>query len=181
MTQKEALLIKGEPLIIDDVEKFIEDTKRDVKIVSEIAFENNYNVQPVSLKNTNSQTLIKKITSLSDADDFLFYYTGHSNKKYISSFEYKTSEIMDAIGKISGRKIVVFDSCSGDYSPGEEFSGLSLPSKCKVIGAKEIYPSKSLSKLIHDAVISRGINLRDLDKKTFDDMKHNWVYFREMD
>ncbi len=170
---KKAILVKGEPIIIDDLDEFNVNSKRNVSLMSEISIQEGYEVQYATL-----DKMIKAIRRSIDAEKFIFYFTGHANKEHIGTLNYKTNSVLEAMKEIPGEKLIVLDSCSGDYRGGRDFEALNVPENSRIITAKEIYDSKSLAKLLYDAVILRKIKLDEVDKKTFEEMKHNWVYFK---
>ncbi len=171
---KNAILVKGEPVIVDDVDEFKINSRRNLDIMTEIALAEGYNVQLSSLNK-----MIKNVRKASDSERFLFYFTGHANKDHIGTLEYETNSLLEAMDEIPGKKIIVLDACVGDYEGGQDFEALNLPKNSTMIGAKTIVDSKSLAKILYDAVILRKNNLEDVNKNTFDEMKHNWVYFRK--
>ena len=172
--EKKAILVKGEPVLLDDLEEFKTSNKRNIDLMTEIALAEGYDTQYVSLEN-----MIKTIERSSNSDKFLFYFTGHSNKENIGTFDYKTNDVLKAMNLIEGNKIIILDSCSGKYKGNESFEALNIPRNSTIIGAEEVYNSKSLAKLLYDAIIFRKNKLEDINKNTFDEMKHNWVYFKK--
>lgn len=170
--EKKAVLVKGGPIIIDNIEEFKVNTKRNLDLIAEIAVTEGYDLQYASL-----EKMIKTINESSDSDNFLFYFTGHANKDYMGTLDYKTNDVLEAMKSIKGEKIIILDACIGNYEGGQDFEALNLPRNSTIISAKEIYDNKSLAKLLYDAVILRKNKLKDVDKNTFDEMKHNWVYF----
>ncbi len=170
--KKKAILVKGEPIIIDNLDEFKANSQRNLGLMTEIAATEGYDIQYVSL-----DRMIKSIGTSIDSDEFLFYFTGHANKDNLGNFDYKTNDVLKEMELIKGNKIIILDSCSGKYEGSENFEALNLPHNSTIIGAKEVYDNKSLAKLLYDAVILRKNKLEDVDKNTFDSMKHNWVYF----
>jgi hypothetical protein len=171
---KRAILIEGKPIIIEDVDQFIEESKKNLGLMKEIALREGYFVQNSSLDDAG-----KYIDKFSDSDKFIFYYTGHANKDHIGTLDYKTNYFLEKMKKISGDKLIILDACAGNYPGGKDFESLELPKNSKIISAKEIVSSKSLVRLLYDAVIFRNQDLDKINKETFDSMKHNWVYFKE--
>ena len=171
--EKKAILIKGVPTILDNIEEFKQNSRKNVEIMSKIALSEGYNVQFAYLDN-----MIKVINKSVKSDEFLFYYTGHATKDNLGTLEYKTNDVLKAMNGISGKKLIILDACAGGYPGGQNFEALNLPNNSVIISAKEVYDNKSLAKLLYDAVIFRKIPLNNVNKATFDEMKHNWVYFK---
>ena len=165
------IFVKGVPMVQEDKDQFDLDTFESYKIINEISKEINYSLKPVSLKEIVSHEVL-----YNREGNVLFYYTGHANGTYIGTKDFKISEVIDFLKSFKGDKYIIIDGCAVD----EEFEKHSWPKNSKIISAKEIYPSKSIAKLLYDSIILRGNNLQNLSKETFKDMKHNWVYFKEI-
>ena len=171
--EKKAILVRGEPVILDEVEKFKESCKKNLYLMSEIAIAEGYSVQQTLLEN-----VIKSINRSFNVDDFLFYFTGHANKDYLGTLDYKTNDILRAMDGIKGNKLIILDACAGGYPGGQNFDALTLPKKSKIISAKDVYDNKSLAKLFYDLVMYRKTPLDQITKESFDLIKQNWVYFK---
>lgn len=173
--EKKALLVYGKPREIDDILEFHKNTKRNLLLIQEVANSNGYSVDKLSINQ-----IFLFLTEKHDLNkDFLFYFTGHANKDYLGDKSWLTNDILSKINEFNGKKLIILDSCSGNYAGGENFEALNLPKNSKIISAKEVYDNKSLAKLVYDAVVIRKKDLDGINKQTFEDMKHNWVYFKE--
>lgn len=179
---KKALLVYGKPIKVDDKEKFKKNTLLNLNLISEIAKRENYEQEAVFIDDAYDK--LKSYNPKSDS--FLFYFTGHANKKNLGDKKiffgkkYKTNKILDLISRIEGKKLILLDACTGNYKGGENFEILNIPSNSKIISAREIYDHISLAKILYDAIIFRGKKLENITEQTFEDMKHNWVYFKEV-
>jgi hypothetical protein len=173
--EKKAFLVYGKPKKTDNIIKFNRDTNRNLELIGAIADSQGYSFEQTHLEEINN--LFTRNNSFDS--DFLFYFTGHADKDYLGDKLFLTNDILLKINKFNGKKLIILDACAGDYEGGEDFEALILPKNSKIIGAREIYDNKSLAKLLYDISIYRKIPLEEINKKTFDDIKHNWVYVKE--
>ena len=120
--EKKAILIKGEPTMVDNLEEFKTNSKRNIGLMTEIAAAEGYDVQYTSLKQ-----MIKTIKRSANLDKFLFYFTGHANEENIGNFNYRTADVLEAMKEISGDKLIVLDACAGMYKGKGDFEAFDLP------------------------------------------------------
>lgn len=161
---KRALLFGGESLSKDNPFEFEKKRREDLKLISEIAGSSGYKVDK-----TLDVNVMNNLGKYHDSDSFLFYFTGHASNLIFG--RYSLNSFFDSLKKIKGKKMVILDACTKEYVNEKIF-----PKDTRVIGAHDVYPSMSLAKLLYGAVIFRGKKLEEVDKKTFEEMKHNWVY-----
>jgi hypothetical protein len=162
-----AIISTGEPNEFDDKRKYYEALERDTSIMERLAIEENYsieNLHPGEIMDYFENPFI---------EDLLFYYFGHSKNGVFEGEEIKP--FLRKLDNVKGDKVIVFDSCMGMRN----IKGIYLPKNTKLISANEIPLNKSLAKILWDWESFRGNNLRNLNKRSFNLMKHNWVYFRE--
>jgi len=168
--EKKALLTYGYPRVDkkENSEQFIESCKINLKLISEVLKKENYNFEIVPFsKNVFDEYIFCKNM------DFLFYYDGHASGRfgYICDFSKTLNSLFEDLNKIGKERIIILDSCTGEYLKNKRKIKNST-----IIGAEIVPYSKSLSKLIHEAVIYRGKDLKDINQNTFNEMNHNWVY-----
>jgi hypothetical protein len=165
--EKKALIVYGKSGQKDNLRRFQRDTKINLELIEEIANSQGYSVNQTPLNRIN---------------DFLIgenYFKGHANKRYLGHGFLSTNDILSKIGEFNGKSLIVLDCCAGDYKGGWNFEALNLPKNSKIVGAREVCDDKSLAKILYDIIILRKNNLENLNKKMFEEVKHNWVYFKE--
>lgn len=172
--EKKALLVYGKPNEQEmNNEKlkgsFVNQSRKNISIMTEIALKEKYDIEIGLFDNA-----IKKIKSYQNLDNFLFYFTGHANGHFIGNSFNTLDNFFNSITKIDAEKLIILDACTEEYLNKNNF-----PKNTKVISAHEVYDNKSIAKLLYDEVILRKRKLDDIGKKSFDEMKHNWVYFKE--
>lgn len=67
------------------------------------------------------------------------------------------------------------DACAG----GDRIANLDLPKNSKIITASEVPLNQSIAMMLWDYVYAYKGNLEEINKKDFDNMKHNWIYVKE--
>jgi len=161
---KKALMFVGNPNKNEDADNFYRMCSRDIGIMKGIFENSGYSVEEVK-----ENQLLSKLSSISSKEDFAFYYCGHGNNSKIGNFD--TNEVLSRIPKTEKNKYLFFDSCSEDYFNS---NADKIPSKSKIVFAKEVPYSKSIAKLIWDLDI-RGKSLDKITGQDFADIKQNWV------
>jgi hypothetical protein len=139
----------------------------------EIANFQGYSVEQTPLESINDFLTIQNYTN----KDFLFYFTGHANRRYLGGRSFVTNDILKKISEFNGKNIIVLDCCAGDYKGGEGFEALNIPKNSRIIGAREVFDNKSLARILYDIVMLRKNNLDSINKGIFEEIKHNWIYF----
>ncbi|MDD5012241.1 MAG: caspase family protein [Candidatus Nanoarchaeia archaeon] len=172
--KKKALLVYGNPNQKDNPQEFYKNCERDIKIMSEIAEADGYDI--CKIQDFDLEKKLQEYTN-KDMNSFLFYFTGHACQALLGNLtaSFDLDPFFELIDKIKGEKIVILDSCTQKYIPSRKFS-----KNTKVFGGDEIDKESGLSKLFFDAVMCYNKKLEEIDKKTFDEMKHNWVYVGEV-
>jgi hypothetical protein len=171
--EKKALLVYGKRGKYDNLRSFQRNTYRNLELMGKIANSEGYSVEQTPLEEINDFLTMTNYVN----KDFLFYFTGHANKKYLGGITFVTNDILKKINEFNGKNIIVLDCCAGDYKGGESFDALDIPKNSKIIGAREVFDNKSLAKILYDIVVLRKNSLSSVDKKMFEDIKHNWIYF----
>lgn len=167
-----AIFVKGKPLIGEDKNQFDLDIFEAYDIIKEISIKEGY-----SFKFTSLENIVNKRGDIYNKEgDIFFYYIGHANGTYIGTKDFKISQVIDFLKDFKGKKYIIIDGCAVDG----EFEKHSWPENSKIISGKEIYSNKSIARLLYDSLIARKRNLNELNKSNFDEMKHNWVYFKEV-
>lgn len=173
---KKAILTYGNPQKNNNFFRFEKDTKRNLFLMKEIANALNYEDEQMSLD---------KLPSFLDGEnnyskDILFYFTGHADKDYlVGNSNHLTNNLLSKINMYSGEKFIVLDACAGCYKGGENFEALNIPENSKIITGKEVSDRSSLAMILYDLLIFRKIPFEKINKKTFDEIKQNWVYFKK--
>ena len=173
--RKTALLVYGKPRKKDSVFKFNMGLNKNIKLMGEVADLEGYSVKELPLEGLNY--FISKENCFDN--DFLFYFTGHADKDHLGSKLFFTNDLLSKMNDNSVKKFIVLDACAGSYEGGENFEALDLPRNSRIIGAKEVYDNKSLAKLLHEKIKEGKLDIEQINKETFDQIKHNWVYFKE--
>jgi hypothetical protein len=160
---KKAIFCYGTPLEREDKKMFEQNCDRNLSIMSEIAKVKNYefNIIPFS----------KLYLEIKEKEIDLIYFTGHGNNFCISNLSEKLDSFFEILNKDGSKKIVILDACTKDY-----ISKTTFPQNIKVLGAEKIYDSRSLAKILYDAVLCRNNELEDLTKQTFKDMTPNYSW-----
>jgi hypothetical protein len=166
--EKVALFFEGKPNLGEDKSKYSKSLDRDFNIMENIFSKEGYRVIRESFDN-----FLGKIDCYSNLGDLAIYYSGHGRD---SKFEgYKVQDVLNNLSKGENKKTVILDSCL----EGEGYGDFNLPKNSKFISAKKVGQDSSIAKLLWDHIFARKGSLDNLSKKTFEDMKQNWVYFKE--
>lgn len=157
---KKAIFCYGTPVENENKERFEKNCQTNLSIMSEIAEALGYEYEIVPFKkldfNFNEKSLV--------------YFTGHGNNFLISDYQNNLDDFFEAVSKEKSKKVIILDACTREYIQTKDF-----PKHIKVIGGNEIYDSASLAKLLYDAILCRKKKLKDITKKTFEEMKYHWV------
>jgi hypothetical protein len=165
---KKAFLMKGKPNLKNNQVQYRKAFQRDFDIMKEIAINQGYQIQEV-----NSENIINEIKKYPATGDILFYYIGHAKN---GIFDGKSiNELSDVLMSNQGKKLIILDSCAG----GNRIETLCFPKNSKLVTANEVPLNKSIAMLLWDYIYAYKGNLENLNQKVFDNMKQNWVYFRE--
>jgi len=164
--EKRALLVYGIPNKDEDSFNFKEGSKKNIELMTKVANNSGYKTDISHLYNFDLG-----LKDYHNVDQFLFYFTGHSNQSSLGHHKNSLDNFLDSIAKIKGEKIVILDSCTEEFIPQKK-----LPRQTKIFGAHKSYDYRSLAKLFYELTEYYNKDLREIDKKSFDEIKQNWVY-----
>lgn len=170
--EKEALLTYGSPEEGENKSHFDRFIKTNLKIMEDIAIHNGY-----SIKIKPIIQIDPSFNQYNGVKDFLFYYTGHStffkNVPNPILEIFPLDNLIRSIEKLSAKKKIFLDACSDtfieNYSPSENTS---------IAGAFDMPYDSTLAMSLYDAIYCRGKNLEELSQETFNEMRHNWIKFK---
>jgi len=165
--KNKALLVYGKSNPSEDNFHFERFIGTNIQVMSNIAVVSGYSPKVISLSE-----LDPKFEDYKMEDDFLFYYTGHSEGVFLGSLY--LNEVVNSIEKIKGKKTIILDTCT------DVFVSKHHPNKNTTIaGSFDVYYDRPLAMSLYDAVIARGKKLDSLTQETFNEMKHNWVMIKK--
>lgn len=170
---KKALLVRGEPIILEDPEKFVRDTHDDVGIMSRIASHERYD--PIQIVGIDSME--SKLVEMAGPEDFLFYFTGHANDQVLGRWDIPFHEFFRKIEEnYSGRKLLVLDCCTLNLL---ERADLHFPSNSRIYTGDKVYSSESLAKIFYGEIFAWKEKLDNIPGERFPERKYHWVKFKE--
>jgi len=166
--EKIAILTRGSPYIIDNNYRYSRAFNNDINIMTSLLLNENYSVIEVPLND-----LIRNGENLPKSEFLLFYYTGHGNFNFNG---FSVNDILNYIDKLAEEKIIIFDSCLGKTS----LDDIEIPRKSKLFAAGEAPLNKSIAKILWDLIIARKKgSVESLNQDSFNEIKQNWIYFKE--